>query len=497
MKFLKKNIFLCIVLVVSLGLRLPFLNGSFWLDEAAQALESARPLSQQLDIIPDFQPPLLHLLVHFAMPFSRQEWWLRLWGALIPALISIWVIFKIGEKLFNKKTAVLAGLFLATSSFHIFYSQELRPYSLPTLWAMLSIVSLIHIVEKKSHSEKLFVLWSILGLYSSYLYPFFLIAQFLYLFFVTKVSFKKLAFILSLVFLLYLPWIPRFFQQLQAGQLLRESLPGWENVVSLSQLKAIPLTLGKFYFGIINLNFNALFLIISCIVGALALSLAHNFFLRAKSPQKKNFVLIVLLFFLTFFTAWVVSFFVPVIRPKRLLFLLPLFYLMLATIASFLNTTKLYRFSSWILIVAIFSANIYSTFQLYTNPLYQREDWRSLHTEIQTRFPEKETLILTSFTEVFAPWRWYDPQKDYASLNTGYFFIKDNPDITMTLKPLTEYQYILVFDYLRDLTDPDDTLIREVENFGYTGIGVIDRPNIGFVRIYVKKNANLSQIYRK
>jgi hypothetical protein len=45
---------------------------------------------------------------------------------------------------------------------------------------------------------------------------------------------------------------------------------------------------------------------------------------------------------------------------------------------------------------------------------------------------------------------------------------------------------VLVFDYLRDLTDPDDRLITAVESFGFSGRGVIDYPNIGFVRIYSK-----------
>ena len=77
MKNIIKNHTIWLILLLALILRLPFLNGSFWMDEAAQALESARPLSQQLDIIPDFQPPLIHLILHFAMYLGREEWWLR------------------------------------------------------------------------------------------------------------------------------------------------------------------------------------------------------------------------------------------------------------------------------------------------------------------------------------------------------------------------------------------------------------------------------------
>lgn len=66
------------ILLLALILRLLLINHSFWLDEAAQAIESARPLSQQLEIAKDFQPPLFHLWLHLFTYLSHAEWWLRL-----------------------------------------------------------------------------------------------------------------------------------------------------------------------------------------------------------------------------------------------------------------------------------------------------------------------------------------------------------------------------------------------------------------------------------
>jgi uncharacterized membrane protein len=143
------------LLLVAVVLRLPLLNGSFWLDEAAQALESARPLSQQLTIAYDFQPPLLHLIVHFALYFSNAEWWLRTIGALIPGIVSIWATYKIGEKLLTKNIGLWAGLLMATNSFHIFYSQELRPYALPMMLGTLSWLVLLH--WKKPSTKRSFL----------------------------------------------------------------------------------------------------------------------------------------------------------------------------------------------------------------------------------------------------------------------------------------------------------------------------------------------------
>ncbi|MBD3279202.1 MAG: hypothetical protein GF390_00640, partial [Candidatus Pacebacteria bacterium] len=103
-KLSKNHWLILVILILALLMRLPHLTGSFWLDEAAQALESARPLAHQLDIQQDFQPPLIHLLVHFALYISRSEWWLRTVAALIPSLITIWASYQVVKQLFNHLT---------------------------------------------------------------------------------------------------------------------------------------------------------------------------------------------------------------------------------------------------------------------------------------------------------------------------------------------------------------------------------------------------------
>jgi hypothetical protein len=66
---------LYLILLLALILRLPLLNGSFWLDEAAQFLESARPLTEQLHIADDFQPPLMHLLTFLSIRIGNFFVW--------------------------------------------------------------------------------------------------------------------------------------------------------------------------------------------------------------------------------------------------------------------------------------------------------------------------------------------------------------------------------------------------------------------------------------
>lgn len=485
------------ILILALILRLPLLNGSFWLDEAAQALESIRPFSQQLDIIPDFQPPLLHYIVHFASYFSHSEWWLRLWGALIPGLITIWGTYKVGvlflsnenklkkSKSTHQLTPLFAALLMAVSSFHIFYSQELRPYSLPAMWATLGTLFVLKLLKKNNFKTWLvFIIISILGLYSSYLYPFIFLTQLLYLIYKKRTKGALLAGFVSALALA--PWLPTFSKQLAAGQALRLQLPGWEKVVSIPLFKALALVEAKFAYGVMDISATPFFIITLLFLLILGIYAFFVFIKQANKSQKKTGLTLLFFYLFPLITAWLVSIFIPVVRPKRLLFLMPYFFLLISLPLDFpLKKLKANWAGYLIFPITVLAIQLIGTFQYYTHPELQREDWRGLKQEIVAKFPENNTVAVFSFDESFAPWRWYSPG-EIDELATGKLHIQDVENIITTLEPITNYRYVLVFDYLRTLTDPDDILITEVENFGYVGRGVLDYPGIGFVRIYAK-----------
>ncbi len=496
---------LWLIIILALLVRLPLITGSFWLDEAAQALESSRPLLEQLNLTPDFQPPLLHLITYLALKVSSQEWWLRLIGAVIPGLITIFLTQQMAQvwiETKNKFVKALPAIFIATSSLHIFYSQELRPYSLPAMWACLGWWSLTKFFQQRQlKSLIIFSISLILGLYSSYLYPFLGLAQLVYSFIQLKKLqkpqiTKKIIVSFLLGFLAFLPWLPQFRAQLQAGQALRQSLPGWEQVVSLPQFKALPLVLAKFIFGVLNLKLNPTFLGLSLFLALLTTWLGLNYL--KTQPKKLNQPLIASLtwFLIPLVTAWLISFWVPVVRPKRLLLILPGFYLLLTQLIAFSLKKKqpLLKISSKILVLLILGINLISTYQYYTRPQYQRENWRSLYQEIQARFPQKETLLVFSFYEPFAPIRWYNQksQQPFQTFALQINQLESKEALSQELKPIFDYDFVLIFDYLRDLTDPQNLLEPAIENYGYQGIGVIDYPNLGFVRIYVKDTAKIS-----
>ncbi|MBP7842591.1 glycosyltransferase family 39 protein [Candidatus Woesebacteria bacterium] len=499
-------------LLVLLGiiLRLPYLRGSFWMDEAAQALEIVRPLSQQLDIIADFQPPLLHFILHFAQYFSHTEWFLRIIGALIPGILTIIFTYKLAEKLFSRSVAILTTILLTTSSFHIFFSQELRPYSLPTALAVMSMYYFL-LIAKNQHnfngllfkffarnSDDNYVILTIvnaLGLYASYLYPFFMLAQITYALTVLKFKHSKQLFI-SFIFsiLAFVPFLPIFLRQLAAGGAVRDQLPGWDQVVSLPQLKALPMVFGKLIFGVLPFDLNPVLILLFI---TLTLSGFGVLFAIGKQIKNHNLTLILTWILIPVLTAWLISFIVPVVSPKRLLYLLPGLYILFGYLAQEplqllrkkrLAQLSLIEKSTLIFFLFLLITNMISTTSYYLDPKLQRENWRSLQQEMHQRFEPESTLIVYSFPEEFAPMRWYEQFEEtpFKTFATKSLYIEDVKNLSNDLKIASNYKTVLVFDYLRDLTDPNKKIEARLAELGFKEVGVLDYPNIGFVRIFMQ-----------
>ena len=292
-----------------------------------------------------------------------------------------------------------------------------------------------------------------------------------------------------LILLGYLPWLPSFWQQLQTGQALRQNMPGWDQVVSFNQIKTLVFLPLKFIYGVSDLEFSPYFLLTSLLILLfLALSLKNAWPKLTELKHRPAIIFTLAHLLLPLLLGWLLSFFVPVLQPKRLLFLLPFFYLLIVAVVELSQKKNLWTklFLPLLLII-----NLISVAQYRTRPSLQREDWRSLIAKLNQLLPPKRSIALFAFEEPFAPWRYYQSE-NFATLTSNNYDLRQLADPAEHFKTLTEYDYVVVFDYLRDLTDPDDQLPELVKNFGYQESIVLDYPNIGFVRIYVAAGQNLA-----
>lgn len=330
------------ILILALFLRLVNLDQSLWLDEAIQFKAISRfslPELFKVYLPTDFNPPLSYLVnFWFSRVFGYSEMALRA-PSVIFGVITVWLVYKLGGK--------WPALLLATSGLHLYYSQEARMYSLVTLGVTASFWAL------KKRRWPIYVLASLVAIYSHYLAVFILPAQF---FWVKKTEIKTLLLSWLVIIIGFLPWLPTFLKQLSAG----EAVPGtvWGGVIGGLNLKNILLIPVKFLVGRISIDNNYLFGLV------LALPLALSAWLLWQGIRRQKLL-----------AAWLivpallislVSLFLPVLSYFRLLYILPAFYLLLCV-----KTSRS-------LLVGCLIFNLVTAGVYLFNPKFHREDWRGL-----------------------------------------------------------------------------------------------------------------------
>jgi 4-amino-4-deoxy-L-arabinose transferase-like glycosyltransferase len=169
--------FFPLILLIWLASLLRFYNlgeRSFWYDEAA----SVRNVMGLLKLPPYADWGLLGMLraeripplyFMYLVPFyqlSHSEWLMRVASVLF-GIVTIPLMYHFGTRLFNRTIGFIGALLLAFSPLHIFYSQDLRPYSL-FLFFSIAIFYLSFLVLEKGRNIHYvgLIIVSVLGIYT-------------------------------------------------------------------------------------------------------------------------------------------------------------------------------------------------------------------------------------------------------------------------------------------------------------------------------------------
>ena len=115
-------------------------TASLWGDEAWAATLAVKPIIQLITTVArDTSPPFYYLLLHAWMKiFGTSEVVIRSLSFLF-FLGTVWTVFLIGKRLWDKKTGFLAALITFTNPFLFSYAFEGRMYSLLVLTSTLSV----------------------------------------------------------------------------------------------------------------------------------------------------------------------------------------------------------------------------------------------------------------------------------------------------------------------------------------------------------------------
>lgn len=463
-----------IILILGLILRSFSLNQSLWLDEAINTL--AVKSYSLVDLVTqyaraDFHPPGWFIILWFwGKLFGYSEIAVRL-PSVIFGVITIYITYLIGKKLVSKKLGIIAALLISINPLHIYYSQEARMYSLATLAVSINILLLIKLVKKEKLNLFLLVLSNIGVFASDYIAYFIFPAQFVFLLLVRKRELLKKWFIaLIIAVLLGIWWIPTFIAQLDVGSVASANLPTWKFVVGAFDFKTLPLTFVKFIIGRISLVDKILY-------GAVLLPVCSLFFfllLRGvKSINDFPRKLLIILIIVPLSIATAISFVVPVYNYFRVLYILPLFIILVSLGILSMKRLK-YIFLCLVIAIELFCALVY-----LLSPSYQREDWKSL----VNFFQDKPAMILFESSGTLPPFDYYAKNQLNAKGALKDFPARNENDVADLIE--TEKDIYLV-DYLVEISDPKRLVAKKLVKLGYKQTDIQNFTGVGFVYHYEK-----------
>ncbi len=474
-----------IILLVGLILRLINLNQSLWLDEAINAV-FVRSLDLKSLIfnysLSDFHPPLYHILMKgWVVLFGSSEIALRM-PSVILGVASIYIIYKIGKKLFDEKTALIAATLLATAPLHIFYSQEARMYMLASFFTIVSVYFFIAVLkEDRLKNWAGFIISTSILLYSDYLpylmIPVYLVYLFLYRKSIKKPTLRSFVPAFLLIALIVLPWFFIFPKQLITGLSAANLSPAWAQVVGTPSLNTLLITFVKFTIGRISNDNNALYALMFAPIGIFVSAL----FILSTFRMSKIRSFLYFWFFVPIFLAFAAAFFVPVFSYFRLLFVLGAFYLIWASAINTVNWTLPTR----ILLIIALTINLGSTVIYQMNPKFQRENWKGASAYVLDN-ADKNSIVFFESTHTLAPFDYYNNGKVEEKGALDSF----SPSQDKVKENIGEYtkgkNKVFLFQYLSPITDPQGLLFEELTRAGFTNTKTQDINGVGFIYEFKK-----------
>ena len=127
------------IVVTAFCLRLGNLGGqSLWYDEAFSLLMARGDFGEIAGRTAlDTMPPLYYWLLHVWGVGVAVDFWPRLLSALVGTLCVV-LMYPLARQLFDPKAALAGMLITAAAPFQVFYSQEVRMYTLLGVWCLLA-----------------------------------------------------------------------------------------------------------------------------------------------------------------------------------------------------------------------------------------------------------------------------------------------------------------------------------------------------------------------
>jgi len=399
------------ILLLACLLRIAYLDAqSLWWDEAFSFSMSVADLPSLLANAVRYRvhPPLYYLLMHFWLSLGHSEFLLRIFSVFCGTM-SVAIMYATTALIGGKRLATLATLLLAVSPFHVWYSQEVRMYSLTALLVLMTSFFFLRLLRQDTLSNWVaYGLCTLLATYSDYLHLFIILAQAMFLIILRKAylkTLKKWFCCMAIIGGLYLPWVAAISA---SGGFYHASI-SW---IPPAQITDLFWTIYNFSVGSTSNPGNPLNIIATLLMISL---LAFGLVSLKKKPrdqqQNLGFILswLVLPLLLTFLISldwhlpqqrsiYIDRFFNP---------LLPAF--LISTSVGILHLSNRRRIIGTMTVIMILIPTAGSLYNLFFNEDYARDQWRQTITEIRENARSGDILLVRPHD--YAPLYYYDSQE--------------------------------------------------------------------------------------
>lgn len=400
-----------IILVCGVFLRLYHIGAnSLWFDEVGTLTSDSFASWLSSSGYLHYNMPFYFLVTEAFTLFGDSEALVRLPAAIFGALTIVY-IFKIGRLCFNDRVALTAALIISVSSFHVYYSQEARPYSLFMLLGIASTYYMIKaLIEPRKKWWASYVIVAALGLYTHLFMAFVLVVHNIFMLWhwrgtgsiklrtwlVPQVS---IVLLFSPILINYGVYYLSIFQRTsETFQALHYNFG--RPAPTVSTLAKILIQFFMSYFDIrfvlpaAQPDMSAIGIIRYIVPHAvriflLFLVLAGSFSLWKRSEYRTYGLLFLTYLAVPLLLMYMISYDLRILNLRYASFTFPAFCILIALGVDSVRNVKARTF----LLVGVVVVNLISLMNIYYNPRYQKEQWRDVAAYIE-RSEEPGELIL-------------------------------------------------------------------------------------------------------
>ncbi|OQY48670.1 MAG: hypothetical protein B6242_01815 [Anaerolineaceae bacterium 4572_78] len=342
----------------------------------------------------DIHPPGYYLLLHgwlnlvgdteFALAFFSVTW-----GVLLIASV-----FRLTSFLLGDKVALWASGLVTISAYNVWYSQEVRMYTLGACCGVWVVYFALKAWSAKSEPFAWlgYIITATIGLYILYYFGFLLItlnvALILIFYKQFKVSFLKLLLANLAIVILYLPWLPIAWRQAT-----NPPVPPWRSEIPLPMMLIeswSALSYGE------SVEISQIWLLLMLTLGLFGLGLYAI-------PSSRWRILLPMLTFAPLAIIIVVPLIThsPLYHVRYMFTYSPFFYIILAATFAWLWDPPMSPFTGGIkggviIVLCIIIGNGFSIYQLHTNPRYTSDDFRGAVQFIVEKWRTGDVIIVNA-----------------------------------------------------------------------------------------------------